>query len=103
MRDTTSSAGAAGPSPADPPDGSFKGALLRTWRAFSRDRILAVAAECCEGRVVSVLEGGYSIPALAASVAAHVKALMEAPRAAQRSLIKSILQRQKARKNAAES
>jgi len=33
----------------------------------------------------------------------HVKALMEAPRAAQRSLIKNILQRQKARKNAAGS
>ena len=53
--------------------------------------------------MVSVLEGGYSLPALAASVAAHVKALMEAPRAAQRSLIKGILERQKTRRNAAGS
>jgi acetoin utilization deacetylase AcuC-like enzyme len=51
--------------------------------------------------VVSVLEGGYNLPALAASVAAHVRALMEAPRAAQRSLIKNILERQKAKRNAA--
>ena len=43
--------------------------------------ILAVAADCCAGRVVSVLEGGYNLPALAASTAVHVKALMEAPRA----------------------
>jgi len=63
-------------------------------------QILQVAAECCEGRVVSLLEGGYSIPALASSVAAHVRALIEAPKAAQRSLIKNILQRQKARRAA---
>ena len=46
-------------------------------------QILAVAADCCAGRVVSALEGGYNLPALAASVAAHVGALMEAPRAVQ--------------------
>ena len=34
--------------------------------------ICDVAAECCSGRVVSTLEGGYDLPALAASVAAHV-------------------------------
>ena len=34
--------------------------------------ICKVAAECCSGRVVSTLEGGYDLPALAASVAAHV-------------------------------
>ena len=34
--------------------------------------ICEVAAECCSGRVVSTLEGGYDLPALAASVAAHV-------------------------------
>lgn len=62
-------------------------------------QILAVAADCCNGRVVSALEGGYSLPALAASVAAHVKVLLEAPRAVQRSLVKRILQRQKASKN----
>lgn len=36
-----------------------------------------VADEVCEGRVVSTLEGGYDLPALAASVAAHVTELME--------------------------
>lgn len=67
------------------------------------EQILAIAAEYGEGRVVSVLEGGYNLPALAASVAAHVQALLEAPRAAQRSLVKNILERQKAKRNAASS
>lgn len=62
-------------------------------------QILTVAKDCCEGRVVSLLEGGYNLPALAASVAAHVNALMEAPRTVQRSLIKDILERQKAKRN----
>ena len=37
-----------------------------------------VARECCEGRLVSVLEGGYNLDALEASVRAHVEALIEA-------------------------
>ena len=61
--------------------------------AWLTQQIVAIAADCCEGRVVSTLEGGYNLPALAASVAAHVEALMEAPRAGQRSLLKTILQR----------
>lgn len=40
------------------------------------EKLLEVANECCDGRVVSVLEGGYDVDALAASVAAHVKTLM---------------------------
>jgi acetoin utilization deacetylase AcuC-like enzyme len=40
-------------------------------------RIMAVAAAECAGRVVSTLEGGYDLDGLAASVAAHVEALME--------------------------
>jgi acetoin utilization deacetylase AcuC-like enzyme len=47
--------------------------------AWLTQRIVAFAAEHCGGRVVSMLEGGYNLPALAASVAAHVKALLEAP------------------------
>jgi acetoin utilization deacetylase AcuC-like enzyme len=35
-----------------------------------------VAAGCCEGRIVSALEGGYDLAALAESAAAHVHALM---------------------------
>ena len=38
-------------------------------------RVLDAAAELCGGRVVSVLEGGYHLGALAESVAAHVQAL----------------------------
>jgi acetoin utilization deacetylase AcuC-like enzyme len=40
--------------------------------------ICAIAARLCEGRVVSTLEGGYDLGALAASAAAHVRALIEA-------------------------
>jgi acetoin utilization deacetylase AcuC-like enzyme len=37
-----------------------------------------VAGDRCAGRIVSVLEGGYDLDALAASCAAHVRVLMEA-------------------------
>ena len=40
--------------------------------------ICEVAREVCGGRVVSLLEGGYDLVALARSVAAHVQALMDA-------------------------
>ncbi len=40
--------------------------------------LLGVARACCGGRVVSLLEGGYDLSALARSTAAHVAALMEA-------------------------
>jgi len=40
--------------------------------------ICTLAGDLCGGRVVSTLEGGYDLPALAASVAAHVTELMEA-------------------------
>lgn len=36
-----------------------------------------IANDCCEGRIVSILEGGYSLDALATASAAHVRALME--------------------------
>jgi acetoin utilization deacetylase AcuC-like enzyme len=38
--------------------------------------ICLIADRCCGGRVVSLLEGGYDLPALAASAAAHLRALM---------------------------
>jgi acetoin utilization deacetylase AcuC-like enzyme/ankyrin repeat protein len=47
------------------------------------DQIVQVANGCCEGRVVSVLEGGYNLrgrgacSAFARSVAAHVRAMAE--------------------------
>src|SRR3546814_5586563 len=44
--------------------------------AWATAELLGVAEECCEGRVVSTLEGGYDLEALARSGAAHVRALM---------------------------
>lgn len=41
--------------------------------------IARVAAECAAGRLVSTLEGGYNLEALAVSAATHVSALMAAP------------------------
>ncbi len=45
--------------------------------AWLTRKICALADELCDGRVVSSLEGGYNLEALAGSVAAHVSALME--------------------------
>lgn len=41
-------------------------------------RLMEVADESCSGRLVSTLEGGYDLDALANSAAAHVSALMAA-------------------------
>ena len=41
-------------------------------------RLLDVAGIHCRGRLVSVLEGGYDLDALAASAALHVRTLLEA-------------------------
>lgn len=40
------------------------------------DKLMGIADRCCNGRVVSVLEGGYDLQALAASAALHVRRLM---------------------------
>jgi acetoin utilization deacetylase AcuC-like enzyme len=45
--------------------------------AWLTGRLLAVARTHCQGRVVSLLEGGYDLDALAESTAAHVRALMD--------------------------
>ena len=42
------------------------------------ERLCKIAEECCEGRLVSTLEGGYDLKALADSVKVHVKKLCEA-------------------------
>ena len=39
-------------------------------------RLLAVAERHCKGRLVSLLEGGYDLDALAEASAAHVRTLM---------------------------
>src|ERR1700686_3772467 len=44
--------------------------------AWATQKIMDVADHCADGRVVSLLEGGYDLEALANSAAAHVTALM---------------------------
>ena len=44
--------------------------------AWITEQLVAVADRHCGGRLVSVLEGGYDLDALAASVAVHVRGLM---------------------------
>jgi acetoin utilization deacetylase AcuC-like enzyme len=44
--------------------------------AWVTRELLEVAEKCCSGRVVSALEGGYDLIALAESARAHVRALM---------------------------
>jgi acetoin utilization deacetylase AcuC-like enzyme len=46
--------------------------------AWATRRLMAVAEKSCNGRVVSLLEGGYDLDGLSQSVAAHVAALMGA-------------------------
>jgi acetoin utilization deacetylase AcuC-like enzyme len=45
--------------------------------AWATRALCRLAARHCRGRVVSTLEGGYDLRALAASAAAHVRVLME--------------------------
>ncbi len=46
--------------------------------AWMTNELAAIARQVCHGRMVSSLEGGYDLDALALSAAAHVKALMTA-------------------------
>jgi acetoin utilization deacetylase AcuC-like enzyme len=46
--------------------------------AWITDALCAVARKYAAGRVVSMLEGGYDLEALAASAAIHVRGLMQA-------------------------
>lgn len=44
---------------------------------WATEALVALADACCRGRIVSTLEGGYNLQALARSVARHVAALMD--------------------------
>ncbi len=46
--------------------------------AWATAELARIADQACAGRLVSTLEGGYDMQALASSAAAHVKALMVA-------------------------
>jgi acetoin utilization deacetylase AcuC-like enzyme len=48
--------------------------------AWATEKIGEVAAKYAQGRLVSMLEGGYNLAALAKSAAVHVNGLMEAAR-----------------------
>ena len=51
--------------------------LVEADYAWVTEQLLQVAKETADGRIVSMLEGGYALSALARSVAAHIKALAE--------------------------
>ncbi|HLA34928.1 MAG TPA: histone deacetylase family protein [Rhodocyclaceae bacterium] len=51
--------------------------LVEADYAWVTDQIKQVAAETAKGRIVSMLEGGYSLSALARSVATHIKVLAD--------------------------
>lgn len=55
------------------------GGMKVTSEGFARmtQLVQQIAQKCCEGRLVSVLEGGYELEGLAASVEAHIRVLME--------------------------
>lgn len=38
--------------------------------------LMLIADKCCQGRIISILEGGYNLKALADSVMIHIKTLM---------------------------
>lgn len=46
--------------------------------AWVTRELMDVADECCDGRIVSLLEGGYDLDALRDSAMAHVRTLMDA-------------------------
>jgi len=52
-------------------------ALVEEDFAWVTGALCDIATECCDGRVVSLLEGGYDLDALAACVRAHVLMLMD--------------------------
>jgi acetoin utilization deacetylase AcuC-like enzyme len=51
--------------------------LVESDYAWVTDQLVRVAKESAEGRIVSMLEGGYALSALARSVSAHIKSLAE--------------------------
>jgi acetoin utilization deacetylase AcuC-like enzyme len=56
-------------------DGLGQLGLVEADFAWITGKLKAVADRHCNGRIVSCLEGGYSLPALARSVAAHLRVL----------------------------
>jgi acetoin utilization deacetylase AcuC-like enzyme len=63
----------------DAHEGDTLGGMRVTTEGFARlTRVVKeIAAQCCQGRLVASLEGGYRLDDLAASVEAHLRVLME--------------------------
>jgi acetoin utilization deacetylase AcuC-like enzyme/formylglycine-generating enzyme required for sulfatase activity len=63
----------------DAHDGDLLGGMKVTTEGFAElTRIVKdIAVQCCRGRLVATLEGGYRLDDLAASVEAHLRVLME--------------------------
>ena len=55
------------------------GGMRVTSKGFGRLTTLVkqIAEACCQGRIVSVLEGGYELDGLAESIEVHLRALAE--------------------------
>ncbi|HZV54511.1 MAG TPA: histone deacetylase family protein, partial [Rhodocyclaceae bacterium] len=51
--------------------------LVESDYAWVTEQLKALARETAQGRIVSMLEGGYSLSALARSVSAHIKVLAD--------------------------
>ena len=50
--------------------------LLESDYTWVTEQLVAIADRFADGRIVSVLEGGYNLSSLARSVVAHLKAMM---------------------------
>jgi len=63
----------------DAHEGDLLGGMKVTDRGFAKltQIVKSIAEKCCAGRLVSVLEGGYNLEGLAASVEAHIRVLMQ--------------------------
>lgn len=51
--------------------------LVESDYAWVTEQLMSIAGETAQGRIVSILEGGYSLSALARSVSAHIKVLAD--------------------------
>jgi acetoin utilization deacetylase AcuC-like enzyme len=49
--------------------------LVESDYAYITGRMMELATQHCQGRIVSSLEGGYNLSALARSVVAHLRVL----------------------------
>jgi acetoin utilization deacetylase AcuC-like enzyme/formylglycine-generating enzyme required for sulfatase activity len=63
----------------DAHEGDLLGGMRVTDRGFAKltQIVKSIAEKFCAGRLVSVLEGGYGLEGLAASVEAHIRVLMQ--------------------------